>query len=214
MEPVVHRNLSASHRLAELRIPEKALRLALEAGDAEARAWTEASPRSMSGMARWGRTNERLRLGLGWEYENPNNLPLTISPDRSFVLFATSGDEWTGFYGSEQPTTKYAKGAATTSAVERNGQLTIDMVDDEVGVALSEAVVSSEHLTTWILLYRVTPDAIYAELSLPESISKKGYIESWRERILLDRYEFDHVSTSDDRRDEGDEGIDVAVERR
>jgi|GEM_PF-6313998 len=40
---------------------------------------------------------------------------------------------------------------------------------------------------TWFLLLNLDEDTddIYCELSLPETISKDGYITSWRERILL-----------------------------
>lgn len=215
MEAVVRVGANALQRLVDLGIDKMWIYRALEAGEAEARAWTEAAPRAMPGMARWGRTNERFRIESGWKWENPKNLPIAISPTGEFAVFATTGDEWTGFRGSEQPTTKYAKGAATASAVERNEQLTIDeLVKEEIGVEFSEIVASSEGVATWVLLYNVTVEGIYVELSLPDSISKKGYIETWRERIIIDRYDFQPVPENEDRWDDGDGGFEVAVQRR
>lgn len=218
MEPAVHIGTSAARRLAELGIPQKALRRAIQGGDAEARSWTEAAPRNMPGMARWGRTNEMLRTGLGREgftYENPGGLPVTISPDSSFKIVATTGDEYTGQDGKHQPTTRYAKGTAMAKAVEHNGQLALDigLVDAEIGPTIAEAA-SSETISTWVLLYHVAPKGIYAELSLPASISPVGFIDRWRERIILPMYELGPEPEEQVVPDEDDGGFDVAVEPR
>lgn len=216
MEPIVHIAERAVRRLADLGLSTEVIHQAIKAGDGESRTWTDAAPRSMGGMARWGRTNESLRILLGWPYENPSNLPLTVNPDRSFALFATSGDERTGREGKkkdEQPTTRYAKGAATERAVKRNEQLTIDFPDEFIGETFAKTV-SSENLVTWILLYQVADDGIYLEVSLPESISRKGYIETWRERIIVEPYKFTPEPDIGRRRDDGDSGYEVAVERR
>jgi hypothetical protein len=217
MEPVVHTEASAAQRLHELGIPQDYLLRAVQGGEAEARAWTEAAPRSMSGMARWGRTNELIRTNLarvGFTYENPNGLPVTISPDHSFNVVATTGDGHTGRTDGPQPTTRYAKGTATAKAVEVNGvQLALDFVDAGIGPALAEAA-SCEGVVTWIVLYHVAPEGIYVELSLPESISRRGYIDRWRERIILPMYEYDSESQDESTFDQGNDGFNVAVERR
>ncbi|WP_242884078.1 hypothetical protein [Actinomadura litoris] len=207
----------AEERLSELGIPLRHLTRALEAGDAESRTWTEAAPKNVPGITRWGRTNEYLRIGEDWAgvgYENPGGVPMTISPDGSFRLVATTGDEFTGVDDPKhQPSTRYAKGSATRRAIECNGQTSIGELDEEIGELL-EGALSSESLPTWILLYRVTLEGIWAELSFPRDISEKGFIEGWTERIILPRVEFDTapIDTSSGHEDGG--SFDVAVELR
>jgi hypothetical protein len=217
--PLIYEDDDAATRLATLALTVENLVAALMAGDAEARAWTEAAPPNMSGMARWGRTNEALRIGLAkkskdWTYRNPRNLPLTINEPVGVAIVATSGDGGTGD-PKWSPCTKYAKGVAVAKAVEQNEQLVLfSEVDVEVGKALGAVAASSNSLRTWIYLYRVTPDGIFSELSLPESITDDGYIDKWRERIIVPMYPFeDVVRAAESRPDDGGD-VTVTVERR
>jgi hypothetical protein len=207
----------AERRLNALGVPMEHLKKALRAGEAEANTWTAASPKAMAGLARWGRTNEYLRLGPDWQgctYENPGGVPMTISPDGSFRIVATTGDEITGMVSeaNRQPTTRYSKGTATRKAVECNGQICLDEIDEEVGSMIGHAV-SSEEIPTWLLLYRVTAEGIRAELSFAQKISDKGFAEDWLERIILPTVEFDTEPTRGERPryDDGEEGFDVVV---
>jgi hypothetical protein len=217
--PLIHEDEDAVARLAALGLTVDDLVSALVAGDAESRAWTEAAPPNMPGMARWGRTNESLRIGLAkksknWTYGNPRNLPLTINEPLSVAIVATSGDGGTG-RRQWLPSTKYAKGIAVADAVEQNEQLALfSIVDAAVGEALGAVVASSNGLKTWIYLYMVTPEGIFSELSLPETISDDGYIDKWRERIIFPMYRFDDaVAAASGRPHDGGE-ITVTVERR
>jgi hypothetical protein len=217
--PLIYEDDDAATRLATLALTVENLVAALMAGDAEARAWTEAAPPNMSGMARWGRTNEALRIGLAkkskdWTYRNPRNLPLTINEPIGVAIVATSGDGGTGD-PKWSPCTKYVKGVAVAKAVEQNEQLALfSEVDVEVGKALGAVAATSNSLRTWIYLYRVTPDGIFSELSLPESITNDGYIDKWRERIIVPMYPFeDIVRAAESRPDDGGD-VTVTVERR
>lgn len=219
MIPLIHEDDDAVARLAALRLTVDDLLSALMAGDAEARAWTEAAPPNMSGMARWGRTNEALRIGLAkksrdWAYRNPRNLPLTVNEPIGLAIVATSGDGGTGDR-KWLPSTKYAKGVAVVDAVERNVQLALfSDVDVEVGKALGAVAASTNNeLKTWIYLYRVTPEGIFSELSLPETITDQGYIDRWRERIIVPRYLFDDTVAAGSRPDDGGDAT-VTVVRR
>lgn len=219
MIPLIYEDVDAVTRLAALGLTVEDLVSALEAGDAEARAWTEAAPPNMSGMARWGRTNEALRIGLAkkskdWAYRNPRNLPLTINQPMGVALVATSGDGGTGD-PKWSPCTKYAKGVAVAEVVAQNEQLALfSDVDAEVGKALGAVAAISSSLRTWIYLYRVTPEGIFSELSLPENITDDGYIDKWRERIIVAMYPFgDTVRIAEPRPDAG-EDVTVTVERR
>lgn len=46
----------------------------------------------------------------------------------------------------------------------------------------------TEGLLTWILLYQVTENGIFSEVSLPNSMLG-SYIDDWQERIILPRVE-------------------------
>lgn len=217
--PLIHEDEDAVARLAALGLYVDDLLSALVAGDAESRAWTEAAPPNMRGMARWGRTNESLRIGLArkskdWGYANPRNFPLTINEPLGIAIVATSGDGATGD-PRWLPSTKYAKGIAVAEAVEINEQLALfSVVEATVGEALGAVAASSNGLKTWIYLYLVSPEGISSELSLPETISDEGYIDRWRERIILPMHPFDDApATAADRPDHGGE-VTVAVERR
>src|ERR1700752_2512086 len=112
VQPLLHEDATATSRLVGLGLSVEDLAFALRGADAEARMWSQLAPSSMAGMARWGKTNELLRLRLlrrGWSHDNPKGLPRTISPDRRFAIVATAGDAATGI-SQGMPTTRYAKG--------------------------------------------------------------------------------------------------------
>jgi hypothetical protein len=215
VEPIVHKDVAADGRLAALGLAAEDFAFVLSGADAEARMWSSLAPPIMAGMARWGKTNELMRVRLlprGWSHDNPRNLPRTISPGREFAIVGTTGDGATGL-AAGHPTTRYAKGVETARAVERNGQLAFDYVDMEIGEALSAVAGSEDALATWLLLYNVTGRQIRAELSLPESISPRGYVNAWTERIMLPAIQLGDPEVSG-RAARGDDGITVAVERR
>jgi hypothetical protein len=207
-----HEDVAAAGRLAELGLSAEDLDFALRGADAEARTWSPAAPPIMPGLARWGKTNELLRLRLlprGWWQDNPKLLPRTISPDRSHAIVATAGDAATGVPGAN-PTTRYAKGIETARAIGRNIQLAFDLP------GLTDWPDSDgDPVETWLLLYDVTPERIRAELSLAGAISDTGFVGAWRERIILPVIEL----TSPDITsrilpgDRGEEGVTVAVGR-
>ena len=113
MIPLIYEDDDAATRLATLALTVENLVAALMAGDAEARAWTEAAPANMSGMAR-GSNNEAIRIGLAkkskdWTYRNPRNLPLTINEPIGVAIVATSGDGGTAIRsGHPAPSTPRA----------------------------------------------------------------------------------------------------------
>lgn len=222
--PVVYENGDALDRLDQLGMEMDDLEFAFLKADAEARTYTEHDPPAASGIARWSRTNRYLRDRLvpqkKWTPSNPRHLPLTTSPDGTTTIIATTGDNSTGI-ASASPTTKYAKGPASVQAIRGNGYVQDSLFDEpstEDGEALAEAVHESEGAKRiWLLLYAVTPDGIRAELSCPASITDKGYVDSWEERIILPFVPFEEApaETGEGGSDgDNDQGIDVPVERR
>jgi hypothetical protein len=186
MEPVVHADAAAAKRLAELALTAADLIGPLIGADREARRWSPLSPPMMAGLARWGKTNELLRLRLtarGWRHDNPQGLPRTISPDRDFAIVATTGDAMTGD-PAWTPSTRYAKGMQTIRAVSRNAQLAFDF-SDQYPPEARWAFADGDGLATWLLLYHVTAGQIRAELSLAHGIDRRGHVSQWTERIIL-----------------------------
>ncbi|MDP9864037.1 MULTISPECIES: hypothetical protein [Streptosporangium] len=217
MERAVHTEKGAVDRLAQLGLKVEEIHAALNAGVGESRTWSEDAPVAMAGMARWGRINEHLRISKSkheWRAENPRNLPLTIHPTGAFAIVATTGDAQTGSKTGAPPTTKYAKGATYQKVVQDNGQVQLPLfVDAEVGPVLHD-IAAEQPRATWVLLYYVTERAVFVELSLPGSITEQGYVDYWRERILIPPYVIESVSVGSEEPREGEQGVDVAVERR
>jgi hypothetical protein len=166
-------------RLAELGLAAADFDVVLSGADAEARTWTALAPPVIAGMARWGKTNELLRARLvprGWTYDDPRNMPRTISPARDVALVAATGDGATGRPGAAARNL-YARGVETVRAIGRGDQLAFDYPGLEPP--------APDELDIWLLLYNPAGDEIRAELSRPHSISPAGYVDSWAERILL-----------------------------
>ncbi|MEV4162133.1 hypothetical protein [Nonomuraea dietziae] len=230
-QPAFHEAERADQRLAELGLSWADIAFSLMGADAEARTYTRLDPPHTPGIGRWGRTNRLLRERLipqGWSFDNPSNLPRTINPEHTFAIVATTGDQYTGLrVAGLQPTTKYAEGPATASAVASNEQWVQDglfpqeLPGEEIGQALAQTSRSGgEPHTVWLLLYHVSPGEIRSELSFPASISAKGYIDAWAERIILPPIRGEEVGlgTGGAEDNDGDDGhedeIEVPVERR
>jgi hypothetical protein len=170
---------TGSDRLVNLGLSPADFEFVLGGADAEARTWTTLAPPVMAGMARWGKTNELLRVRLlprGWTHDDPRNLPRTISPAGDFAIVAATGD---GATGRPDVTARnlYARGVETVRAIGRGDQLAFDYPGLEPPAA--------DDLAIWLLLYHPAGDEIRAELSRPHSISPAGYVDIWAERILL-----------------------------
>ena len=179
MRTLVHGASAGPARLAGLGLAAADFEFVLAGADAEDRTWTALAPPVIAGMARWGKTNELLRVRLlprGWTHDDPRNMPRTISPAGDFAIVAATGD---GATGRPDVTARnlYARGVETVRAIGRGDQLAFDYPGLEPPAA--------DDLAIWLLLYHPAGDEIRAELSRPHSISPAGYVDSWAERILL-----------------------------
>ena len=212
MTPRVLMADEAIDRLAELGLSLDLVERVVRQADAEASFCTPLDPPIMEGLTRWARTNRFLReelIPLGWRFDNPRNLPRTIHPGGQFAIVATTGDDVTGL-ADLLPAPKYAKGYATTHAVEVNEQLTLDFGD--FGLA---GLPPRDHLLTWLLLFHSADDGFHVELSLPDRIDD-GRITSWAERIILPVFPRDEIHLADGLASPdsaGDRGILVEVSR-
>jgi hypothetical protein len=200
----------ALDRLAQLSVSVEQMSKVVLRADAEAKLCTDLDPPNMEGMIRYGRTARYLReelLPLGWDYDNSAGYCRTIHPSREFAVVASSGDKNTGL-PQLSPSTKYPKGETTARAVEANGQLSLDFGED---FDLDEPTFPAGK--TWYLLYRVTADEIFVELSLPTAIDS-GVISDWDERIILPPVPRHQPPTIDEPAGADEEGYSVPVALR
>jgi hypothetical protein len=184
-EPSVHRGAAAARRLRQLGIAPERLFSALDAGDVAARQADEFSPVTAAGTLRWMETVRMLRQGLGidgWVPNDDRNSPRAIDPSGQFAVVPVSGSADTGLEEGT-PRTANPRGAASSRAVQINGQLEFSVT---AALLADMAAEKADTVTTWFLLYyRSQADELRAELSLPVRISDKGIVDAWRERILL-----------------------------
>jgi len=205
----VHLEAIAQDRLAQLGLTSSSLHRALLRADAEVALVTALEPPNAEGITRYNKTTRFVReelLPLGWNHSNSSNFCRTISPDGSFALVASSGDGGAGMYlPGQSPSTRYPKGETTVRAVARNQQLALDLGTDFDDPAESDAVTM-----VWYLLYQVTKETIYCELSLPAAIDN-GFINSWLERIILPPVDRPGVTAMNLGNDDGGSGVDYEV---
>ncbi|MDA0564099.1 hypothetical protein LG943_07130 [Streptomonospora sp. S1-112] len=193
----VHEGEQAVRRLHDLSLTLDDLAHALAAGDRESRRYlTKHDPPNMPGLARWAGTVRGLRDRLapaGWGIDNPGNLPVTLSPDRTVGIVAVTGDEHTGVRSFSSPSTRRPRGIVTLKAIERNrdryeSQLPLFFADEVIEGPVADVAHGVGAGTLWILLYREDGYKIWSELSLPLTVRKDGTVNRWHERILLPAY--------------------------
>jgi hypothetical protein len=205
---------AAADRLASLGLTSEHLFRAALRADAEAKLCNDLDPPTLGGMSRFGKTTRFVReelLPSGWKYSNFGNFCRTIHPSGTFSIVVSSGDEGTGVWvPGQNPSTKYPKGETTARAVETNMQFALDLGED---FSLPQLPEVSE--ITWYLLYRVTLDELFLELSLPTAIDV-GIISDWKERIILGSVPRQDDPPSVNREDppnddDGDYSVDVTM---
>lgn len=82
-------------------------------------------PRTIAPINEWGFTNKFLRDALvpvGWTYGGKQGVPVTIAPDNSHAITATSGNSFTGIR-DRTPSTRHPRGAISEGLIEENSQL-------------------------------------------------------------------------------------------
>lgn len=185
-EPMVFYGSAADRRLMQLNVPIERLNAALDAGDVAARQADEFSPVTAAGSLRWMETVRMLRQGLAadeWTLNDDRNSPRVIAPSGRLAIVPVSGSADTGLIDGT-PRTLNPRGEASSRAVQMNGQLVLDLGGEGLLPDMSAEKLASV-ATYYLLYYRSQGDLLRAELSLPVSITDKGLVVGWRERILL-----------------------------
>jgi hypothetical protein len=180
---------------------------ALLFSEAERRGCTENDPGILKGMIGWGRGIRSLREQLRpmkWRREEPNSLPLVVSPDRKIAITIATGDENAGRRGTPFARTKWDKGKMLIEWVDPPRQLSID------GAETGEV---AERPELWILLVQRTATEVLAELSHPTSVTKDECLRFGGTRIFLTPIPIDQTLPYEDEDDDDAASPEVSVER-
>jgi len=159
------------------------------------------------GFYAWAGTVRALRdilMPQAWTRNDDACYSRVVNPDKSIAIAVVTGDAGTGDKDAN-PKTKYPKGTATQAAVSSN-QWSL------FGESASVEDEPAETWITWMLLRKRTGDSVFAELSLPSSMTREGQVESWQTRIILTPILIDpNIDVEDD---SSEPPIDVPVRRR
>ncbi|MEU4194889.1 hypothetical protein AB0E69_23525 [Kribbella sp. NPDC026611] len=170
-------------------------------------------PPSAPGSVRWIHTVSSLRealVPLGYVPSEAGQLSRAVNYERRVAILPSTGSSRTGmpFYiAGKHPTTKWPKGERLAEAVKQNAQLALFGNEPEP----AEGDFEDPALETWMLLQHATKEEVRSELSLPADINSKGFITSWRVRLILPPHS-NEGGPVDDYDDGDDDSIDVPVE--
>lgn len=176
---------SVATRLNQLGIPQEALQEAIRTAISQASGCTENDVPMARGMIAWMKGVRGLRDQLGpkgWRRDDTQNFSTVVDPTNSYAIAVAAGNPYTGRH-DKTPSTQTDRGPVTRSAVEKNRQLHLSLVDPKFG----PAPVSTVGAETWLLLYfeDSAADEIRIELSLPNKMTAEGFVTSWQERIII-----------------------------
>lgn len=221
----------ARNRLAELGLDEELLLEAVQVGFSARVSCTPHHPPGAPGYFGLAETVRTLRDRLtpkGWTPINESNLPLVISQERGVALAVSTGSKATGVKEGA-PRTGSTKGPMTDRAVLVNQlELFADtgiIIDFERQRRLfsesemmtgepSENTLQLETRTTWILLVYCDIEAqkVRCELSCPIRMNDDGYVDEWKERIILTATPFDGIDPSRITEPKGPSSPEIRVE--
>jgi hypothetical protein len=213
MQPtVVHTStIDVVNALAQLGLTPDILIESIRRGEIGRDSCTKNDPPNAPGFYAWAGTVRALRdilMPQKWMRNDEDCYPRVINADKTIAITVVTGDDGTG-KSSANPKTKYPKGAATQAAISCNQQ---SLRFEEFPPIEDEADETAETWITWMLLRKRTGDSVFAELSLPSSMTKDGQVESWQTRIILDPILIDpNIEVEDD---SSEPPIDVPVRRR
>jgi hypothetical protein len=205
-------------RMKEMGMPMDVALTALRRGQNARDFCTAAHPRTFPGNNAWAETNAGIREAQGakgWTLDDEDNIPKVISPDKSIVITALSGNERTGLRDRERPaSTRHPRREAGMRIVLRNMQLELleeSQPPHKSGANDGKPVAFGP---TWFLLYYRDKDIIRSELSLAVEVSNTGVLKKWSERLILPEINMLDGNPQKDTGTETLKEVDVPVERR
>jgi hypothetical protein len=205
-------------RLDELGLSETILRESLSAAYESSALLSENFPPMARGLWVWFSAHASLRdrvLPRGWAKDDARNFSTVVDPTGQYALAVATGNGHTGDK-DRRPSTRHDKGAVTFDAVAGNRQRQLADYVPEFGRVRQDLATQE----TWFLLHfqhhdkEADRDEIRAELSLPASIGTDGYIDEWRERIILERIPLGHAAIVDPIVETPQEDVPVQYKKR
>lgn len=199
-------------RLSELGLKLEWLTSAALRGDAGAGASTALHPPGDPGFRRWSDTTAGLRANVlphSWEMSNALNYCTVFNRATRTAIVVMAGDVFTGSRLGT-PRSRYPKGIATESRIGiNNGQQSF------FPQMKSPAEILEADCVTYALVQFDGAEGIQLELSQPSSMSASGYVNDWRERLLLPTVNPQGIGvTVVAERDASEAAVDFVVERR
>jgi hypothetical protein len=210
-EPIITDPIDVRRRLTELGLSVEVLNKAILTGHVFWKSCTPNDPPAIPGVSFWGRVVRTLREELvedGWVRSDKGGFSVVVSPDKTFAIAVSTGDEATG-NPDETASTKYPKGPKTVQAVRRNNG-TLFLFHELEPTPDEEAEATRQ---TRFLLIKRDIGAIHAELSLPKDV-ENGFVVSWSERIILPEIDLDEFERAEPEGGIGDDDLDINVTRR
>jgi hypothetical protein len=180
---------AVQERLRELDLDEAVLLRAVAEGDSADATCTENDPVTLGGSLRWGRAVRSLREDLrprGWTKCDADNLPTIVHPKQRLAIAVARGNESTGDMSAE-PSTKYSRGPACQTRVDRNAQMALFEAKASPKPA-PRRVIPREGMPTYFLLVHPSNGRVEFELVLPSACDENGRFSSFVERIILTPY--------------------------
>ncbi len=211
-----------SAKLHQLGVDEETIYQATFRGYVARQSCTAFDPPSYPGTVQWAQSHRALRELLtpaDWVADDSGNYSRVVSPNGAIAITVATGDGYTGQEGTHEPHTKYPKGAETKVRVNRNvhlEQLSLWEEPKPLSVVATKVEVGAAQQVLWILLVSTTQDEVRYELSRPRGQDDQGRVISWAERIIfppLEPNEPEQIQHDTDKDDQGDEGLDIVVER-
>jgi hypothetical protein len=179
---------AAQLRLGQLGVSADELLATLSTGYGYAAGCTDHDPRSLPGMLVWGKGIGHLRdlkRPDGWRAARHSNYETTVHPQGTHQIALASGTSQTGDPNGPPPRTRTPKGPATSRAVKRNRQLSLDQGTNVFAGPGVESFAEQDRATYLLMhYYHIGAGEIRAELSRPEAMEGK-HISEWRERIIV-----------------------------
>ncbi|HEY6747568.1 MAG TPA: hypothetical protein VI357_17845 [Mycobacteriales bacterium] len=174
--------LDQPDRLSELGLDVETLHRAIRAGVAARATRTDLAPRNAQGADLVSHTVEELRLLLepaDWTADFAGGQERTVSPDGLTSLIVSTGAGAVGDLRGEARTA-HPKGPLMRAAVTVNQ----GFVQEEFPIGLPVPQPVDGRPLCWVLLVKVEPGQVVAELSAPTGM-REGVVVGWAERIPL-----------------------------
>lgn len=213
----LHAQALTQSDLAALGLTEDLLQESLRFAYSESERCSANDVKAASGYAIWGKPLRYLGDKLapkGWRRDGAPRLESIVSPDGSFRITSAAGNFATGVLDA-MPATAGPKGRLTLEAIGDNGQTSLDIPGESLKVV-------SPMITYYFLHHLDTAkEQIRSELSIPSHMkiapkAKKGVIDEFKERLILQPVEFGVEADLGEGGDEEEfsDDLDIPVPRR